>query len=114
MNSQNNDSYNDDKRFDEEIDRVDELKRDLTRWNDQLSYDIERNKREIDNLLSWNLLTAKEHELVVESRERLMKMERDKEEEFDDNIRNLDNSKEEYVESKNRLNNESEERDNDR
>lgn len=112
MNSQdNNTRYNDSNRLEQEIDRVDELKHDLSRLNEQLSFDIQKKKRDMENLLSSNLLSAKEHEMILESRERIMKIERDKEEEFDFHMRNLDNSKEEYLESKNKLDLESEEND---
>ncbi len=110
MNSQNNDnSYYDKKRLGQEIERIDELKKDLKRYNDQLSDDLAKTRREMEDLLSSNLLNIKEYDLILNNREKIIKLERDKEEEFDSYISNLNNSREEHIDLQNRLSEESEE-----
>lgn len=110
MNSQNNDnSYYDKKRLSQEIERIDELKNDLKRYNDQLSDDLAKTRREMEDLLSSNLLNIKEYDLILNNREKIIKLERDKEEEFDSYISNLNNSREEHIYLQNRVSEEPEE-----
>lgn len=98
MNLNNDDQIEDvdehRKRLYKSIEEIDEIKNQVKKCNNQLFDDLEFHRRELSNILDSGSLSIEEAEKIYDLKEKIYRMEIDREYEYESYIKGLDNKNE--------------------
>ena len=85
------------KRINKFVEEMDEMKNQLEKWNDQLSEDLEVHRKNLSIILQSGALTATEAERIFDLKEKVYRLEQDREYEYGVFIKGLNSKNEEQI-----------------
>ena len=85
------------KRINKSVEEMDEMKNQLEKWNNQLSEDLEVHRKNLSIILQSGALTVTEAERIFDLKEKVYRLEQDREYEYGVFIKCLNSKNEEQI-----------------